>query len=76
MNHKAKSLIGQPLHTWTVREQRLLSTHIKLPQLWRCSDEGLILPHSYLAWDLVEERFKNPKIFLAFLSEKRCRSGD
>jgi hypothetical protein len=72
VDHKAKSLIGRPLHEWTIREQRLLfHTHIKLPQLWRCSDEGLILPHSYLAWDLVEEHFKNPKIFLAFLHQKK-----
>lgn len=72
VDHGVAGAAGRPLQYWSAREQRaLFRTHLKLPACWRTSEEGLILPHSYLAWNRVEALFKNPRIFLAFLHQRR-----
>lgn len=72
INHETAAKIGKPLSEFGVMVQRsLFRTKDKLPQHWRCDEEGMILPHSYLDWERVEKLFRSVRAFVAFLHQKR-----
>ena len=53
-DHGTAAKMGMPLSELGVMQQRsLFRTKEKLPQHWRCNEEGMILPHSYLHWERV-----------------------
>ena len=71
-DHETAATKGWPLSDFGVMEQRrLFGTKERLPQQWRCNEDGMILPHSYLDWKRVEKLFRTIKAFLAFLHQKR-----
>ena len=60
---------GQSLTEFTLSEQRrLLRTWTVLPQDYRVSERGYILPESYVPVDFVEKVFRTPKSYNYFLS--------
>ncbi|NLN98905.1 MAG: hypothetical protein GX125_01350 [Bacteroidales bacterium] len=72
VDHGTAAKMGMPLSELGVMQQRsLFRTKEKLPQHWRCNEEGMILPHSYLHWERVEKLFRSVRAFLAFLHQKR-----
>ena len=72
VDHAAAAKAGKRISDFGVMEQRaLFRTKTKLPQEWRCNDEGMILPHSYVDWGRVERLFRSVRVFLAFVHQKR-----
>ncbi len=71
VDHKLASEKGQRLGDLTTRKAaELFHTRVKLPPDWR-HDGRIILPHSYLDWQYVEDLFGNIRSFLAFLHQKK-----
>lgn len=56
----------------SVRQRKaMLRTKVQLPSDWRYDDSGMIIPHSYLDWELVERLFVSIRAFIAFLHQKK-----
>ena len=49
----------------------LFRTHVRLPEDWLVDESGLILPSCYLRYDMVNDLFKTPRSFIAFLHIKK-----
>lgn len=63
---------GTPLGEISIRERyRLLECRLDLPCEWRISNDGLILPASYIDAGKVERLFGSVRAFLAFLYVRR-----
>lgn len=63
---------GTLLGEITFRERyRLLECRLNLPREWRISNDGLILPSSYIDAEKVERLFGSVRAFLAFLYVRR-----
>ena len=59
---------GRRLGDMSYRSQiRLLKSNIKLPQDWRISEDGYILPESYVCVEFVQRLFKTPSRMMYFL---------
>lgn len=72
VDHNSIMMLGRRIGEYPVLTRRaMFHTATRLPEDWRCNDEGMLLPHSYIDWKSVESLFKSPKAFLAFLSQKK-----
>lgn len=59
---------GEPLAKWSVRQQReLLQTKVQLPQDWKMTADGALVPASFIDYEQVERLFVSVRAFLAFL---------
>lgn len=71
-DHNHLAGLGKRISEYPVLTRRaMFHTGATLPKEWRCNDEGMLLPHSYVDWNAVESLFRSPKAFLAFLSQKK-----
>ena len=60
---------GKPLKDISARARiRFLHTKAVLPESWWISDDGVIVPESYVSKDFVESLFRSPKRMLYFLN--------
>ena len=72
VDHDSIMALGRRIGEYPVLTRRkMFHTGAKLPDEWRCNEEGMLLPHSYIDWKTVENLFKTPRAFLAFLSQKK-----
>ena len=63
---------GTPLRELSLRERyRILACRHELPLEWKISNDGLILPSSYIDAGKVERMFGSVRAFLAFLFVRR-----
>jgi len=63
---------GKRISEYPVLTRRsMFHTLTALPEVWRCDEEGKLLPHSYVDWKSAEALFKSPRAFLAFMSQKK-----
>lgn len=63
---------GRPLGELTRRErQRITRSSLVFPEEWRISQDGLILPSSYIDAERVERLFGSVRVFLAFLHVRK-----
>ena len=60
--------LGKRLGDFSRRSQiRLLKSNVKLPQDWRISEDGYVLPESYVCIEFVQRLFKTPSRMMYFL---------
>lgn len=72
VDHNHIMMLGRRIGEYPVLTRRaMFHTATKLPEDWRCNEEGMLLPHCYIDWKAVENLFKSPRAFLAFLSQKK-----
>ncbi len=72
VNHSIESEKGLPLERLSKRRTReLFHTWVDLPQEWRHDDSMMLLPHSYIDWEYVEKLFINPKVFIAYMHQRK-----
>ena len=63
---------GRRINEYPVLTRRaMFHTAAALPEDWRCDGEGMLLPHCYVDWRSVEDLFKTPRAFIAFMSQKK-----
>ncbi len=67
MAHEGKRIDEFPV----LARRSMFHTGFDLPKEWRCNGEGMLLPHSYMDWSAVEALFKNPRVFIAFMAQKK-----
>lgn len=72
VDHNSLMARGRRIGEYPVLTRRaMFHTGIKLPEEWRCDEDGMLIPHCYIDWKTVENLFKSPRAFLAFLSQKK-----
>lgn len=72
VDHNLMTGRGKRIGEYPVLTRRaIFHTLTALPEEWRCDDGGKLLPHSYVDWKSVEDLFRSPRAFLAFLSQKK-----
>lgn len=72
VDHDFIMMLGRRIGDLPVLTRRaMFHTAFKLPEEWHCNEDGMLLPHSYIDWKTVENLFKSPKAFLAFMSQKK-----
>ena len=71
-DHDCLAKQGRRIDEYPVLTRRsMFHTGMELPGEWRCDDEGKLLPHSYMDWKTAEAIFRSPRVFLAFLGQKK-----
>ena len=72
VDHNVTESYGTCIGSLSVRQRKaMFNTKVQLPSDWRYDDSGMIIPHSYLNWDVVERLFMSIRAFLAFLHQKK-----
>jgi len=67
-SEKRHFFLGRRIGAISRRErERLFKTHFPLPPDWRFDGSGRILPESFVDYDAVEQYFRSPRTFIAFL---------
>lgn len=63
---------GRLISELTVRRRRaLFHSKVSMPEDWRYNEDGLILPRCYVDVARVENLFRTPKVFIAFLHQNK-----
>jgi hypothetical protein len=71
-DHDALGMVGKPLNVFPkCAIRKMFHTDVVLPREWRVNDKGMLLPHCYMDWKRVEQEFGSPKVFIAFMHQKR-----
>ena len=63
---------GRLISELTVRRRRaMFHSKVSMPEDWRYNEEGLILPRCYVDVERVENLFRTPKVFIAFMHQNK-----
>ena len=72
VDHNVTESYGTCIGSLSIKQRKaMFNTKVQLPSDWRYDDSGMIIPHSYLNWDVVERLFMSIRAFLAFLHQKK-----
>ena len=72
VDHNEKMMAGRPLSDYPkYQTYAMFHSRQNLPEDWRVDEKGLLLPHCWMDWQRVENLFRTPRAFIAFMHQNR-----
>ena len=72
VDHNEKMMAGRPLSDYPkYQTYAMFHSRLNLPEDWRVDERGLLLPHCWMDWQRVENLFRTPRAFIAFMHQSR-----
>lgn len=72
VDHNEKAMAGRKLSDYPrYQTHAMFHSRLNLPENWRVDERGLLLPHCWMDWERVENLFRTPKAFIAFMHQSR-----
>ena len=72
VDHNEKAMAGRPLSGYPrYQTYAMFHSRLNLPEAWRVDEKGLLLPHCWMDWQRVENLFRTPRAFIAFMHQSR-----